>query len=103
MKKLLILSGLMVILLASCKKNEPAPPPVPPPVEDPAPPPAPTPTTTTTTTNTTTVVKEEEKPDGTSISINKDGVKFESKDGQNENKVNVTTKKDAEVEIKRKN
>lgn len=103
MKKLLLSLGIMALLTVSCKKKEPVPPPVPPPVEDPAPPPAPTPTTTTTTTNTTTVVKEEKDADGTSISINKDGVKFESKNGENESKVNISGKKDTEVEIKRKN
>jgi len=93
--------GLAITLLASCKqKEEPVPPVTPPPVEDPAPPPTPQPQATpSTTTTTTTTTVEEKEPDGTSISLGKDGISVKNQDGDKKNNVIITNKK-KEVEIK---
>jgi len=97
-----MLSGLAVMLMASCKKNE-TPPPPPPPVENPAPPITPEPQTPVnpvkSTTTTTTTTTKEENPDGTSISVNGDGVSFKKKNGEKVNDVTVSKKK-TEVTIK---
>ena len=90
-----MMSGLAILLMASCKKNE-TPPPTPPPVENPAPPVTPepqTPVTPVKTTTTTTTTTQEENPDGTSISVNGDGVSFKKKDGEKVNDVTVSKKK----------
>ena len=89
MKKVILLSGVVALLLfASCKdKKENTPPATPPPVESPAPPPAPEPTV------------QEENKDGTSVSINQDGVSIENKDGEKESNVTITDKK-KEINIK---
>lgn len=100
MKKLIIMSGLAVLLMASCKKKEePVPPPAPPPVEDPAPPPTPEPQTHTTTTTNVTVEKTVEEPDGTTVNVSSDGVSVQNKNGDAKNNVTISKKK-AEVEIK---
>ena len=80
MKKVILLSGVVALLLfASCKdKKENTPP---------APPPAPEPTV------------QEENKDGTSVSINQDGVSIENKDGEKESNVTITDKK-KEINIK---
>lgn len=94
MKKLMITAGVAAMLiLGSCKDKKEETPPTPPPVEDPAPPPAPSPTTS---------APVEEDPDGTSISINRDGVNYEKKNGDNQSKVNVSEDGSA-VEIKTEN
>jgi len=105
MKKVIMMAGLSLIMLASCKKKEDPAPVTPPPVEEPAPEPTPQPqtnNTTSTSTTTTTTTKAEEEPDGTSVSIGKDGVSIQSKDGEKKNNVTITNQK-KEVEIKTKN
>lgn len=98
MKKLIVMSGLALLLMASCKKKEePVPPAAPPPVEDPAPPPAPKPQTTTTTN--VTVETTEKDPDGTSVNVSSDGISVQNKKGDAKNNVTISKKK-AEVEIK---
>ena len=91
MKKIVLMTGLALIMLASCKKKEDQIPATPPPVEDPAPPPTPEPQTQTTTTTTTQQVEEDK--DGTSITLDSDGMTVESKDGDKENNVQISTKK----------
>lgn len=106
MKRVILSTAFAVILMASCKDNAPTadPAPTPPVVEDPAPPARPEPRTTTnqssTTTTTTTTTKAEEDPDGTSVSIGRDGVDFSTKKGDDRVNVSTTTK---EVQIKTKN
>lgn len=101
MKKIIFSAALATLLLASCKddKNPTADPaPTPPPVEDPAPAERPEPTTrdnnTTTTTTTTTTTED---PDGTSISIDRNGVDINRKDGDDKVRMSTKTK---EVEIR---
>jgi len=95
--KALIVAGLAVVLLASCKKEAPMPPATPPPVENPAPPPAPKPQTTTTTV-VTPPVPEKEK-DGTAVSIGADGISVKNKKGEKENNV-ILTKEKSEITVK---
>jgi hypothetical protein len=104
MKRLIMLSGVAVLALASCKNDkEPVPPVTPPPVESPAPPVAPKPvvksnaTTTTTTTTSTT----EENPDGTSVSIGNGGVSIKSKNGTDENNVTIN-RKTTEIKVEKR-
>ena len=101
MKKLIMMSGLAILLMASCKDNEKPLPPPPPPVENPAPPVTPEPQTPVNPVKTTTTTRsvEEENPDGTSVSINGDGVSFKNKNGEKQNDVTVSKKK-TELTIK---
>ncbi len=96
-----MMSGLAVLLMASCKDNEKPLPPPPPPVENPAPPVTPEPQTPVNPVKTTTTTRsvEEENPDGTSVSINGDGVSFKNKNGEKQNDVTVSKKK-TELTIK---
>lgn len=100
MKKLMITAALAAVMLTACKKDQPAqpaPPPTPPPVENPAPPPAPEPQTQVKTeTKTETKV---ENPDGTSVSVNKNGITVKNKRGENVNNIKLN-KDNSEIEIK---
>lgn len=102
MKQVILSAALALVLLASCKQNEPTadPAPTPPPVEDPAPPARPEPTTSSgnnSTTTTTTTTTTEEEPNGTSVNIGRDGVDISTKDDNNNVKMSTKTK---EVQIK---
>lgn len=91
MKKSVIALGAVALLaFASCKEDKKIPDPAPetPPVENPAPTPSPK-------TDT-----EKHDEDGTSVSVGKDGVQVNTKDGESKTDVNVS-KNDASVEIKK--
>jgi len=98
MKKLILMSGLAILMMASCKKKEePIPPPAPPPIEDPAPPPAPKPVTQTPPA--TPPPPPVEDTDGTSVSVGSDGISVKNKNGDAKNDITISKKKTA-VEIK---
>jgi hypothetical protein len=85
MKKVtLILGMLAAVAIVSCKEKE----------ETPAP--------ETTTTETTTIVTPapEKNTDGTSISVDKNGVEYSSKNGSNSTTVKVEGG-DSKVEVKK--
>lgn len=103
MKKTIILCGLLTVMLASCKKNEPVPPPpppTPPPVENPAPPPAPSPRTQTSTQTTTQQKTVEKNNDGTSVNISRNGLDIKNKNGESENNINISSDKKSSIQIK---
>ncbi|MDV6168820.1 hypothetical protein R1T16_10320 [Flavobacterium sp. DG1-102-2] len=96
MKKLIVMSGLAILLMASCKKKEEPVPPPPPPVEDPAPPPAPKPMTQTPPATPPPPPVEQ---DGTSVSVGSDGISVKNKNGEAKNNVTISKKK-TEMEFK---
>ena len=102
MKKLLVMSGLAIIIMASCKKKEEPMPPPPPPVEDPAPPPAPKPMTQTPPPAVQPPPAPAEDPDGTSVSVGSDGISVKNKKGDAKNNVTISKKK-TEMEIRTDN
>lgn len=92
MKKVILMSGLAMLLLASCKKDAPVAPEVPatPPVENPAPPPPPKPQAAVPAPPPAPVEK-----DGTSVSLDENGVNVSTKKGENDSKVTISkTKKE---------
>ena len=94
MKKIAFFAGIVGLLtLSSCRDKQDPIPPTPPPVENPEPPAAPQPQVNTPPPTTT-----EEEKDGTSFSIDKDGVQVENKDGDKENNVTISRKK-SEIKI----
>jgi hypothetical protein len=97
MKNLLLTCSFAMLLLVSCKKDTPAAPapaPTPPPVESPAPPPAPKPQVQAATPPTTAPAAPAEK-DGTSVSLDGNGVNVSTKNGGNDSKVVISkTKKE---------
>jgi len=99
MKKLILMSGLAIVMMASCKqKEEPVPPATPPPVEDPAPPPTPRPVTQTPPPAVPPTPPVED-PDGTSVSVGSEGISVKNKNGDAKNNVTISRKK-TEMEIK---
>lgn len=92
MKKIVLAcSMLALVVLASCKKEVPPPPPPPEPqvvVLPPPPPPPPAP------------VKAEEDKDGTSVSVGKDGVEINSKNGDKKTVIDMKDGK-TNIEIKK--
>ena len=95
MKKVLIIAGFAMLTLASCKKDAPAPvvPPTPPPVQDPAPPRTPKPQA-----QTATPVTAPEEKDGTSISLDGNGISVKDKEGNNTKNITVSkTKKEVKI------
>ncbi|MCY1246174.1 hypothetical protein D3C87_68050 [compost metagenome] len=91
MKKSFIALGAIALLaFASCKEDKKTPDPVPetPPVENPTPTPSPK------------TDAEKQDSDGTTVSVGKDGVQVNTKDGESKTDVNVS-KNDASVEIKK--
>ena len=88
MKKLIVMSGLAILLMASCKKKEEPMPPPPPPVEDPAPPPAPKPVTQAPPVAPTPPRAED--PDGTSVSLGSDGISVKNKKGDAKNDITIS-------------
>jgi len=100
MKKVILMSGLAMLLLASCKKDAPvAPdvPPTPPPVENPAPPAAPRPQAQAPAPAPVPATPPTEK-DGTSVSVDANGVNVSSKKGDTDNKV-IISKTNKEVKF----
>jgi len=96
MKKVLIMCSLAMLLLASCKKDAPvAPevPPTPPPVENPGPPSPPKPQAQIPPPPPPTEAPVEK--DGTSVSLDENGVNVSTKKGENDSKVIISkTKKE---------
>lgn len=87
MKKMSLLLGMLSIMaIVSCKKKEETPPPPPP--------------TTETTIEVNAPAVEEKNPDGTSISVGKDGVDVSTKNGSTETNVKVGDGA-AKVEVKK--
>ncbi|WP_020215168.1 hypothetical protein [Flavobacterium rivuli] len=94
MKQVILTMGLAMLLLASCKKDAPvAPevPPTPPPVENPAPPSPPKPQVQVPPPPPPTVAPEEK--DGTSVSLDENGVNVSSKNGAKDSKVIISKNK----------
>lgn len=87
-KSIIALGALAMLAFSSCREDKKVPDPAPntPPVENPAPTPTPK------------IEKQDE--DGTSVSVGKDGVEVNTKDGKSKTDVNVSTN-DASVEIKK--
>ncbi|MXN93006.1 hypothetical protein GR160_17405 [Flavobacterium sp. Sd200] len=94
MNKQLIIAGFAVLAMASCKKDTPATPPAPPtppPVQDPAPPKAPEPRVQATAPDTT-------EKDGTSISLDQNGISIKDKEGKESKTITVSkTKKEVKI------
>jgi hypothetical protein len=97
MKNAIMIAGLAMLMLASCKKDAPAPvvPPTPPPIEDPAPPKAPEPKAEVPPQPTT---HAEEQKDGTSVSFDANGISLKDKNGNNSKDITISKSK-KEVKI----
>lgn len=97
MKKSIIFLGITALLVLDSCKNKEIPDPVPatPPVENPVPKPSPT-----TNTPARPVMKDRENNKTSTVSVSKEGVQVESKDGKNKTDISVSKDKNA-VEIKR--
>jgi len=94
MKQVILTMGLAMMLLVSCKKDAPvAPevPPTPPPVENPAPPSPPKPQVQVPPPPPP--VEAPKEKDGTSVSLDENGVNVSTKKGDNDSKVIISKNK----------